>query len=324
MLQKVTFNKKSFKEEKMPVYVAGHKSPDTDAVCAAIAYAELKNKQGLEAIPVRLGELNPETEFVLKKFDLLAPQLMLDAAGKKIIIVDHSERTQSPDNIDKAEIIEIIDHHKIGDLTTTTPIFFLSMPVGSTCTVIKLLYGYYGYEISKEIAGIMLSSILSDTVMFKSVTTTEKDKQVAKELAKIAGIDDIESYAMKMFKAKSDIAGKTPKDLIFRDFKDYVMSGKKVGVGQLEVVDLSLLDEIKDSIYEELKKVKEEGARHSVFLMLTDVIKEATELLVISDGPAVVGKAFGFPLEGRSVWLEKVMSRKKQVVPPLEKAFAEI
>ncbi len=198
------------------------------------------------------------------------------------------------------------------------------MPVGCTCTVIKILYDYFGIEIPKEIAGIMLSAILSDTVMFKSVTTTDEDKKRAEELAKIAGIEDMQAYAMEMFKAKSDVAGKTPRDLIFRDFKDYVMSGKKVGVGQLEVVDLSLLDELKDPIYEEMKKVKEEGERHSIFLMLTDVMKEATELLVISDEPAVVEKAFGVPLKERSVWLEKVMSRKKQVVPPLEKAFASL
>jgi len=133
----------------------------------------------------------------------------------------------------------------------------------------------------------------------------------------------MEAYAMEMFKAKSAVAGKTPRELIFRDFKDYVMSGKKVGAAQLEVVDLSLLADIKDDLYEELKKVKEEG-RHSVFLMLTDIMKEATELLVVTDEPSVVEKAFGIPLEGKSVWLEKVMSRKKQLVPPLEKAFAEI
>ena len=304
------------------VYVAGHKSPDTDAICAAIAYAEFKKKRGMDAVPVRLGDLNPETQFVLKKFGIPVPELMTDATGKKLIIVDHSETTQSPDNFDKAEIIEIVDHHKIGDLTTPNPIFFLSMPVGCTCTVIKILYDYFGIEIPKEIAGIMLSAILSDTVMFKSVTTTDEDKKRAEELAKIAGIEDMQAHAMEMFKAKSDVAGKSPRDLIFRDFKDYVMSGKKVGVGQLEVVDLSLLDELKDPIYEEMKKVKEEGERHSIFLMLTDVMKEATELLVISDEPAVVEKAFGVPLKERSVWLEKVMSRKKQVVPPLEKAFA--
>jgi len=306
------------------VYVAGHKSPDTDAICAAIAYAEFKKKRGMDAVPVRLGDLNPETQFVLKKFGIPVPELMTDATGKKLIIVDHSETTQSPDNFDKAEIIEIVDHHKIGDLTTPNPIFFLSMPVGCTCTVIKILYDYFGIEIPKEIAGIMLSAILSDTVMFKSVTTTDEDKKRAEELAKIAGIEDMQAHAMEMFKAKSDVAGKTPRDLIFRDFKDYVMSGKKVGVGQLEVVDLSLLDELKDPIYEEMKKVKEEGERHSIFLMLTDIMKEATELLVISDEPAVVEKAFGVPLKERSVWLEKVMSRKKQVVPPLEKAFASL
>jgi len=323
ILEFLRFLEKNLKEGKMAVYVVGHKSPDTDTICAAIAYAEFKKKRGVDAVPARLGDLNSETEFVLKKFGLPVPELMTDATGKKLIIVDHSETTQAPENLDKAEILEIIDHHKIGDITTPNPIFFLSMPVGCTCTVIKILYDYFGIEIPKEIAGVMLSAILSDTVMFKSVTTTDEDKKRAKELAEIAGIDNIEAYAMEMFKAKSDIAGKTPRDLIFRDFKDYVMSGKKVGVGQIEIVDLSLLEDIKDAIYEEMQNVKAEG-RHSVFLMLTDIMKEATELLVVTDEPSVVEKAFGVPLKEKSVWLEKVMSRKKQVVPPLEKAFAEV
>jgi len=307
-----------------PVYVVGHKSPDTDSVCSAIAYAELKKKLGMDAVPARQGDLNPETEFVLQKFGFEAPELLTDGEGKKVILVDHSDKSQSLDNIDKAEIVEIIDHHKIGDITTPNPIFFLAMPVGCTATVIKKLYEENGVEIPQNIAGIMLAAILSDTVIFKSATATEKDVEAAKELAKIAGIDDIEALGMEMFKAKSDIAGKSPRDLLFRDFKDFDMSGKKVGVGQIEVVDLSLLDEVKDALYEEMKKVKEEGGYHSLFLMLTDIMKEGTELLAVTDEPAVVEKAFGKALEGKSVWLDKVMSRKKQVVPPLEKAFASL
>jgi manganese-dependent inorganic pyrophosphatase len=311
-------------ETMSPVYVVGHKSPDTDSICAAIAYAELKQKLGIDAVAVRQGELNPETAFVLEKFGFETPELLTDGTDKKVILVDHSEVGQSLNNIDKAEIVEIVDHHKIGDITTPNPIFFLAMPVGCTATIVKKLYEENNIEIPKEIAGIMLASILSDTVIFKSATTTDKDVKAAEELAKIARIEDVKAFGMEMFKVKSDVAGKSPRDLLFRDFKDFNMSGNKVGVGQIEVVDLSMLDEVKDSLYEEMKKVKAEGNYHSVFLMLTDIIKEGTELLSVTDNASVVERAFGKKLEEKSVWLDGVMSRKKQVVPPFEKAFASL
>jgi manganese-dependent inorganic pyrophosphatase len=306
----------------MAVYVVGHKSPDTDSVCSAIAYAELKKKLGVDAVAARQGELNPETAFVLEKFGFSEPELLTDGEGKKVILVDHSEIGQTLDNIDKAEIVEIVDHHKIGDITTPNPIFYLNMPVGSTATVVKKLYEDNGVEIPDNIAGILLASILSDTVILKSATTTDADVKAAEELAKIAGVGDIQELGMEMFKKKSDLEGKAPRDLLFRDFKDFNMSGNKVGIGQIEVVSLSLLDDFKEPLYEEMKKVKEEGNYHSIFLMLTDIIQEGTELLSVTDDPSVVKKAFDKELEGKSVWLPGVMSRKKQVVPFFEKAFA--
>ncbi|WP_297057808.1 manganese-dependent inorganic pyrophosphatase [Thermosulfurimonas sp.] len=314
------------------IYVAGHKSPDTDSICSAIGYAYLRNqlvKSGSpycahhkeEAVAVRQGDLNPETEFVLKHFGVPTPELMTDGAGKKVILVDHSERGQTLDNIDQAEIVAIIDHHKIGDITTPNPIVFINMPTGCTASIIKSLFEFFKVDIPKEIAGILLAAILSDTVAFKSVTTTDFDKKAAEDLAKIAGIDDIMAFAMEMFKAKSDVSGKSPRDLLYRDFKDYTMAGNKVGAGQIEVVSLDLLAEVKDSIYDEMQKVKAEGGYHTIVLMLTDIMKEGTELLVVTDDPSVIEKAFGKKLEGKSIWLDGVMSRKKQVVPPLEKAF---
>ena len=184
------------------------------------------------------------------------------------------------------------------------------------------MYDFYGVEIPKEIAGIMTCAILSDTVIFKSATCTDADKKAAEELAKIAGIDDLKALGLEMFKVKSAIEGTPIRDLVYRDYKDFNMSGNKVGIGQLEVVDLSLLDPVKDALYEELQKIKSEGGYHSIFFMLTDIMKEGTELLIVSDDPGVVEKAWGVKPEGRAVWLDGVMSRKKQVVPNLEKAFA--
>ncbi|NPA49807.1 MAG: manganese-dependent inorganic pyrophosphatase [Thermodesulfobacteria bacterium] len=306
----------------MAAIVVGHKNPDTDSICAAISLAYLKNKLGVEAKPAAQGELNPESKFVLDKFGFQAPEIVTDATGQKVFLVDHSDKAQSLDNLDKGEILGIVDHHKLGDITTPNPIEIWVWPVGCTCTVLKGMYDFYGVEIPKEIAGIMCCAILSDTVIFKSATCTDQDVKAAEELAKIAGIDDLKALGLEMFKVKSAIEGTPIRDLVYRDYKDFDMSGKKVGIGQLEVVDLSLLEPIKDQLYEELMKIKEEGGYHSIFFMLTDIMKEGTELLIASDEPSVVEKAWGVKPEGRSVWLPGVMSRKKQVVPNLEKAFA--
>ncbi len=315
------------------VYVVGHMNPDTDSVCSAIVFAHLLNewrkKDGLvklekEAVPAIQGEPNPETKFVLEKFGFDVPEKLEDAEGKTLALVDFSEKSQAPKNIDKAEIVAIVDHHKIGDITTPNPILFVNMPVGCTGTVLKLLFDWTGVEITKELAGLMLSSILSDTVIFKSATTTDLDKKVAEELAKIAGIDNIVQFGIDIKCKLADVSGLSAREIITRDFKDFDMAGKKVGIGQVELVDLRVVQDRIDEIYEEMKKMKEEGGYAGVFLMLTDIMKEGTELLVVTDYPQVVEIAFGKKLEGKSVWLDGVMSRKKQVVPPLQKAFEQV
>jgi manganese-dependent inorganic pyrophosphatase len=315
------------------LYVVGHKNPDTDSVCSAISFAHLLNewkrtkkmekvmRLDFEAVPAVQGELNAETKFVLEKFGFKTPQKLLDATGKKIALVDHTEKAQSLDNLEKGEIVAIVDHHKLGDITTPNPIFFMALPVGCTATVLKILYDKTGIDVPRNIAGIMLASILSDTVIFKSATTTELDKKVAEELAKIAEIEDMIKFGIEVKAKLSELTGMSAKEIVMRDFKDFVMGDKKVGIGQIELLDLSLIENKKDEIYSELLKKKSEGY-HSVFLMLTDIMKEGTELLVVTDEPKIVEKAFGKRLEGRSVWLDKVMSRKKQVVPPLEKALS--
>ena len=249
----------------MAVYVFGHKNPDSDSICAAIAVADLKSKLGVEAVPAAQGELNPESKFVLEKFGIDAPEIISSGEGKQVILVDHSDLAQSLDDLSKAEILGIVDHHKLGDVTTPNPLECWIWPVGCTCTVIKSMYDFFGVEIPKNIAGIMLCAILSDTVIFKSATCTDRDKEAAEALAKIAGVDDLMGLGMEMFKVKSAVEGTPAKVLLFRDYKDFDMSGNKVGIGQLEVVDLSILEPVKDALYEEMKKAKEEGGRHSAF-----------------------------------------------------------
>mgnify|MGYP000544755984 CR=1 FL=1 len=306
----------------MPAYVVGHKSPDTDSVCAAIALADLKSKLGVESKPAVQEDINDESKFVLDKFGVGAPEKVSDASDKQIFLVDHSDLSQTIDNLDKGELLGIVDHHKVGDVTTNNPIEVWTWPVGCTCTVLKNMYDFYNVELPKDLAGIMLCAILSDTVIFKSATCTDEDKKVGEELAKKAGVSDLTSLGMEMFKVKSAIEGTPIRDLVHRDYKDFDMSGNKVGIGQLEVVDLSLLDSVKEDLANDIKSIKGEGDYHSVFLLLTDIMKEGSELLMATDDPSVVEKAFGAKPDGEKAWLDGVMSRKKQVVPNFEKAFS--
>ncbi len=305
----------------MVIYVVGHKNPDSDSVCAAIAVADLKNRLGDNTVACVQGELNPETKFILERFGVDVPEILKDGSGKDLILVDHSEVVQSVDSFSEANVVGMVDHHKLGDVTTSSPVNILIRPVGSTCTIVKSLYDYYGKSISKKIAGIMLCAVLSDTIIFKSATTTNEDKRVTKELAKIAGVGNIKELGMEMFKVKSAVEGVPAKELVLRDYKDFNMNGKRIGIGQLELVDFSVIENIRGELYEEIKKLKDEG-RHSVLLLLTNIMKEGSELLYVSDDSSIIKKAFGKMSKRNSVWLEGVMSRKKQVVPKLEKIFS--
>lgn len=304
----------------MSAIVIGHMNPDTDSVISAIAASDMYTKRGFGTAPAAQGAPTPETKFALEKFGLSAPQIVGDVAGKEIFLVDFSDLAQAPGGMDTAIVMGIVDHHKLGDVTTSMPLEAWIWPVGCTCTVIKNMYDFYNLEISRNIAGGMLCAILSDTVIFKSPTTTEADKMAAENLANIAGVTDMKALGMEMFEVKSAVRGASMNDLVFRDYKDFDMNGKKVGISQLEVVDLAMLDDIKAELHKELQKLKADG-RHSVFMLLTDIMKEGSELLVVSDDPSVVEAAFDVPLKGNSVWLPGVMSRKKQVVPNFQKAF---
>lgn len=306
----------------MAMYVVGHKIPDSDSICGAIALAYLKNQIGEEAIATRLGDVSPETQFILDTFGFEAPELKMSYAGEEVYIVDHTEKTQAPDDIDEATVVGVVDHHKLGDLTTSTPLECWIRPVGCSNTIIKMMYDFYGVEIPKNIAGLMLGAILSDTVIFKSPTCTTADIKCVEVLTEIAGIEDYKAFGMEMFKVKSAVEGTPARDLVMRDFKDFNMNGNLVGIGQLEVIDLAVFDDIKADLEADIAKLKEEGKRHSVLLLLTDIMKEGSQMLIASDDEGIIEKAYGIAPEASRVWLDGVLSRKKQVVPPLQDAFA--
>ena len=305
----------------MALYTCGHIIPDSDSVCSAISLAYLLNKIGRAATPARQGELDPETKFILDKFGFEAPIIKTSFAGDELFITDYSDLAQAPQDMDKTTVVGIVDHHKLGDITTSTPLECWIRPVGCTNTIVKEMYDYHKVEIPKNIASIMLCAILSDTVIFKSPTCTALDIQVVRELAKIAGIEDFGALGMEMFKVKSEVEGTPIRELVMRDYKNFDMHGYKVGVGQLEVVDGSVFDKIKDDLMKDIKKVKDEQNLHTVALLLTDIMKEGSEVLVVSNDTSIFEKAFNCKLEDGKVWLDGCLSRKKQIIPFLEPAF---
>lgn len=307
----------------MAISVVGHSNPDTDSVTSAIALTAYLNATGQEAVAVMqssAADLNPESTMVLERFGLEAPAEMADAAGKDVALVDFSDIGQGPAGLADANVVAVVDHHKIGDLTTNGPILFRAEPVGCTGTVLNKMFKEAAVEIPKAVAGGMLAAILSDTVNFKSPTVTDEDKVAVAELKVVAGVEDTEELFMSMLEAKSSVAGVPAKDLLFRDYKDFDMNGNKVGVGQLELANLEQVADIRAALMGAMEEVKADG-RHSVLLMLTDVVKEGTDLVVLSDDPALVEGAFGGKLENSSMWVDGMMSRKKQTVPNLQEAF---
>ncbi|NOR56272.1 MAG: manganese-dependent inorganic pyrophosphatase [Sulfurovum sp.] len=305
----------------MATYIFGHTTPDSDSIVGALSLTYLKNKLGEKCIATRQGEPNPETAWILEKFGFEAPMLKTEYAGEDVYLIDFMESSQAPKDIADANIVGIVDHHKLGDLKTTTPLEMWVRPVGCSNTIVKQMFDYFGIEIPKDLAGMMMCAILSDTVIFKSPTCTKEDTKACKELAKIAGVEDYKALGMEMFIVKSDVLSASSKELVLRDFKDFNMSGSSVGIGQLEVVDLSVFDTMKEDLFTAMKAQKEEGNRHTVLLLLTDIMQEGSQLLVVSDDNSKVEKAFDVTLEDNQAWLKGVMSRKKQIIPFLEPQF---
>lgn len=311
------------------VFVTGHKSPDTDSIAAAISYSYLKRQLGMDAVAARAGEPNKETKFALDYFKVEAPFLLTNVARKseedektKLILVDHNESKQCVDGIKDAEVLELIDHHRLGDFETESPIFILIRPVGCVNTVIYGLYKQNGVKPSKEVAGMMLSAIISDTVLFRSPTCTEEDKMAVKELAEIAGVD-YEKYGMDMLKAGADISDYPAEKLAHNDTKEFEAGGKTFSCGQISVMDVEPINAKKADIMKALEATKAEKNYEASYLMVTNILTEDTYLWFTEGAEAAAEKAFGKKAENGMVYLPKVMSRKKQVAPFLLKVYGE-
>ena len=305
------------------VLIFGHKNPDTDTICSAIAYAELKKALGMDAEPVRLGAVNGETQFALDTFKIEAPRLVEKVAAEvnEVILVDHNERQQSADDIEEVRVLEVIDHHRIANFETADPLYYRAEPVGCTATILNKLYKENGVEIKKEIAGLMLSAIISDSLLFKSPTCTEQDVQAAKELAAIAGVD-AEVYGLDMLKAGADLSKKTIEELISLDAKEFSMGTSKVEIAQVNAVDTNEVMAKQAELEAAMQAAINEKGLDLFLLVVTDILTNDSVALAVGEKSAAVEQAFGVTLENKTAVLKGVVSRKKQVVPALTEALS--
>ncbi|SNZ17089.1 manganese-dependent inorganic pyrophosphatase [Terribacillus aidingensis] len=300
------------------VLVFGHKNPDTDAVTSAIAYAHLKNKLGMEAEAVRLGELNEETAFALKTFGLEAPRMIeaINGEVEQVILVDHNEKQQSVSDIDTVSVMEVVDHHRIANFETADPLYYRAEPVGCTATILKKIYKEHDVEIPKEIAGAMLSAIVSDSLLFKSPTCTEEDVKAAKELAEIADVD-VNTYGLDMLKAGADVSKKTAEELITLDAKEFQMGDATVEIAQVNVVDEQDVLVRQAEVEAAMKqKITEKGLKLYLFA-ITNILTNDSTAIAIGAETEAVEKAFHVTLSNNTATLKGVVSRKKQIVPVL-------
>jgi manganese-dependent inorganic pyrophosphatase len=308
--------------EKLLVF--GHKNPDTDTICSAIAYADLKKQLGLNAEPVRLGEVNGETQYALDTFKFEAPRLVEKVAGEAdaVILVDHNERQQSAIDIDQVRVAEVIDHHRIANFETSDPLYYRAEPVGCTATILNKLYKENGIEVPKEIAGLMLSAIISDSLLFKSPTCTEEDVAAAMELAEIADVN-AESYGLEMLKAGADLSDKTIHQLITLDAKEFPMGAAKVEIAQVNAVDPNEVLAQQPELEAAIAAVIAENGLDLFLFVVTDILNNDSVALALGDKATAVEQAYNVTLNNNIAVLKGVVSRKKQIVPVLTDILAK-
>ena len=254
---------------------------------------------------------------------MISRRYLLNTQKKKIILVDHNEKTQAVDGFDGAEILEIIDHHRLGSLETISPVFFRNQPLGCTSTIIYQMYQEHNIAVPEDIAGILCAAIISDTLMFRSPTCTKTDRAAAEDLAIIAGIE-IELLAKNMFQAGSDFNRKTPEEIFYQDFKTFSAGKYEFGVAQLSAMSREELDTVRGKLKDFIEMVLSERKLDMVFVMLTDILEESTLLLSAGeDADGMIRQAFSVRREADGCLLKGVVSRKKQLIPALIGAMQE-
>lgn len=305
------------------ILIFGHKNPDTDTICSSIVYNNLKKIQGMDSEAVRLGEINDETKYALEYFNVSLPRLVEEVEeGQDVILVDHNEFQQSANGIEKAVIREVIDHHRIANFETAAPLYYRAEPLGCTATILKKIYEEQNVNIDKQMAGLMLSAIISDSLLFKSPTCTLQDKVAAEELAKIAEVN-AEEYGLAMLKAGASTTDKTAETLISLDAKEFVLGADKLVVAQINTVDANEVADRKEELEAAINaELSSKGLAAYVFV-ITNILTSDSEVLVLGEKQDKVAAAFGKTLENDFMTLEGVVSRKKQVVPQITEEFSK-
>lgn len=305
-------------------YIFGHKSPDTDTITSSLVMANLEKALGnADAVACRLGGLNKETEYVLNYFDIEAPELIDDVEdGAQVILVDHNSPSESVDNLENAKILKVVDHHKIA-LETSYPLFYRAEPVGCTETVLFKLYKENGVEVTKEIASLMLSAIISDTLLLKSPTTTEDDVEAVKELAEIAEID-YESYGLEMLKAGTDLSDFSIEEILDLDAKQIDFGDVKSIVNQVNTASIPDVLEMQEDLEDGIQKIIDDEDLDIFMLLITDIVNSNSEVLVLGSQASLVEVAYDVTLEDNHALLEGVVSRKKQVVPIMTETASKL
>ena len=306
------------------VLIFGHKNPDTDAITSAISFAYLQNQLGIEAEAVALGEVGEETQYALDYFSVPAPRVVETVANEtdKVMLVDHNEFQQSVNDIADVEVLSVVDHHRISNFETANPLYYRAEPVGCTNTIIAKLYKEKEVAIPKDIAGLMLSAIVADTLLFKSPTCTDEDVKIAKELAAIAGVD-IESYGLDMLKAGTDLSNKSAAELLDMDAKSFPMGDKNVRVAQINVVDVNDVLSIQTELEQEMQNENHAKNYDLFVLIVTNILDSDSVILALGNPINAVEEAFNVTLENNRALLKGVVSRKKQVVPQLTEALTK-
>ncbi len=302
--------------------VFGHQKPDTDTIASAIATSYLINALSYEAEPVALGKPNAETSYALDYFNLEAPRVVETVANEvdAVVLVDHNEAQQSVADIKDVTVKAVIDHHRIANFQTSDPLYYRAEPLGSTATILLKLFKEYEVELPANIAGILLSAVISDTLLLKSPTCTPQDVHAAEELAEIAGVI-LNEYGMAMLKAGTDIADKTAAEILNDDAKSFEMGTETVRIGQVNVVDINDVLIHKEEILKEMRDESKENNYNLYVLLITDIIENNSVAIVDGVGYRQFERAFNLPIQLNTVELANVVSRKKQVVPQLTEIY---
>lgn len=307
----------------MTIYIFGHKNPDTDSIMSSIVHTNFLNSKGIKSTAVCLGNINNETKFVLDKFGIKVLKVISKLnAGSKVILMDHNESAQSIENLEELNIEEIIDHHKF-NLKTDVPVNIRAEKLGSTCSVLYKILKEKDYSLSKEEAILLISGIISDTLFFRSPTSTEEDKKIVEELNKIAKIKNLEEYSMEMFEAKSNVSHLKAEELVKMDYKEYELNNKKYGIGVIETTSPKNILERKKEIINAIEKLKKKEELEGVLLSVIDILNEHNSTIVAGEHEAEILRAVfdGKEIEHNLYSLGPIISRKKQIIPKLEEHF---